>query len=114
MKSKGDDGTRHICPQCKEEFYISPLIQRWGWVIGTEANPIPVCSYKCQRASERKAKGKPKQQRNRVPVRIRETGEVFRSISECAAYLNTSNNSIYRCIDRGIPFYDLHIERVVG
>lgn len=113
MKCKGDDGRVHICPQCEEEFYIAPY-QEWGWLVGEGCKAKPVCSYSCQRKWEKEHTTRPKQQRKRVPVKIRETGEVFRSISDCASYLNTSCNSIYRCIDRGIPFYDIHIERVVG
>ena len=101
---------KFVCPECGKEF--SPEFEMyWGWKNPKDEN---VCSYTCQRKSEKKAKSKPKQIRNRVPVRIRETGEVFKSISDCAVHLNTSNGSIYRCIDRGIPFYNLHIERVTG
>jgi hypothetical protein len=33
----------HICPVCKEQFYIPPYVTEWVY----KSNKKPVCSYSC-------------------------------------------------------------------
>lgn len=99
-----------ICPECGKVFYPEYLL-KWGWKNPEGEN---VCSYSCQRKSENKPKKKRNPSRERIPVRIVETGEVFRSISDCASEFGTSNMSIHKCIYQGKAYKGLHIERVVG
>lgn len=113
MKSKGDDGRVHICPQCEEEFYIAPY-QEWGWLVGEGTKPKPVCSYSCQREWEKEHTTKAKPSRQRVAVRIVETGEVFESVAECCRRLNIKRSNLTVLADEGRTYKGLHIERVVG
>lgn len=99
------------CPQCGKKFYPKRYLMKWGYL-----NPKgePVCSYSCQRASEKNPKYSNNKQRILVPVRIVETGEEFDSISKCAAHLNVQPSNLYYCIHKGREYRGLHIERVTG
>jgi hypothetical protein len=103
------------CPVCGKEFYPGFCYQ-WGWRIGNESNPQLVCSYKCQRKWETSPERnkKPRQKRERIPVKIIETGEIFGSLSECASWLNTTATVIHNKIKNKKDFNGLHFERVVG
>lgn len=101
-----------ICPVCGEVFQISKFF-RWGWLIGSESNPKPVCSYKCQRDWEKDPSKKKKPQVKRCAVRIVETGEVFESISDCALHFHTSASALRHSIYEGRDYKGFHIERVV-
>ena len=52
MKTKEKEYREYNCPVCGEKFRISSFLG-WGWVIGSETSPKPVCSYKCQRKWEK-------------------------------------------------------------
>lgn len=97
------------CPECGKIFYPEYLMN-WGW---KSPSGELVCSYHCQRKSEKKMPKKKNPQRKRIPVRIVETGETFDSISDCSIHLNTSGANIYRCVHLGRTHKGLHIERVV-
>ena len=105
------DNKEVTCPICGKVFYPATCYM-WGWKIGSETAPKLVCSYTCQRKWERKPKKKPK--RRRTPVRIVETGETFATISDCAAFFETSNNCISKALNLGVTIRDMHIERVVA
>ncbi len=103
-----------VCPICNKEFRPE-YYARWGWVIGTESAPIPVCSYKCQRQWEKNPEAKKRKPApKRIAVRIVETGEVFDSVQDCASYFNASTSTLYRCMRKGITYNRMHIERVTG
>lgn len=100
-----------ICPICGKGFYPE-YYAKWGWLIGTEAHPKPVCSYTCQRKWEKSIKPSRSVPVNSIPVRVIDTGEVFESISKCAVHLGTSNANIVKCIYEGKTHKGLHIEKV--
>ena len=98
-----------VCPVCGKVFYPGYLMM-WGW-----KNPSDelVCSYRCQRKSEKKPKSTRKPLRSMVAVRIVETGQVFESISDCAAHFHTSTSALRHSIYEGRDYKGYHIERVV-
>ena len=49
-----------------------------------------------------------------IPVRIVETGEEFRSISDCARYLNRSLSSVWKALRCGTPTANIHLEEVIS
>jgi hypothetical protein len=100
------------CPICGKLFYV-PKVLCWGWVIGTERHPKPVCSYKCQREWEKRPAKKVNPSRKTIKIRIVETGEEFKSIADCVRHLNGSRSNIYNSINRGKAYKGLHFERVV-
>ena len=100
-----------VCPVCGKTFYPESMME-WGWKTPKGKN---VCSYSCQRKSEKNPKSIPKPQRKRRAVRIIETGKVFESVGECAIYLETSRTAIYNSLNhKGGRFKDFHLERVTG
>lgn len=48
-----------------------------------------------------------------IPVRIVETGERFRSISDCSRFLNRSVSSTYHALHNNTPVAGYHVEREV-
>lgn len=97
-----------ICPECGKVFYPEYML-RWGWKNPKGEN---VCSYSCQRKSEKNPKAMRKP--CKTSVRIIETGEIFQSITACANSLNVRVPNLRYYIERGKPFRGFHIERVVG
>ena len=100
-----------VCPVCGKVFYPSYMML-WGWLT---PKGEPVCSYTCQRISEKNPKAIRKPKRKRRAVRIIETGKVFESVGECAIYLETTRTSIYNSLNHnGGRFKGFHLERVTG
>lgn len=97
------------CPECSKVFYPEYLL-KWGW-----KNPKdePVCSYTCQRKSEKKHYSRSIKKPCKTTVRIIETGEIFQSITACANSFDVKVMTLRYYIDKGKPFRGLHIERVV-
>lgn len=98
------------CPVRGKEFMPAP---QHGWLIGSELCPTPVCSYSCQRKWEKTHTIKSRQTTNRIPVRIVETGETFKSISACADKFGVDDSVIRHRLKTGETYSGLHIERVV-
>ena len=48
-----------------------------------------------------------------IPVRIVETGEEFRSIADCARFLNRANQNVHEALRKGIKTAGVHIEEVI-
>jgi hypothetical protein len=47
-----------------------------------------------------------------IPIRIVETGEEFRSISDCGRYLNRDRSTVLRALYQGTITAGVHIEKV--
>ena len=102
------------CPICKKEFL--PAGQH-GWKIGDSPSyEEPVCSYTCQRKWEKNRKKAPKHNPYGFgmakAVRIVETGEKFRTITECAKHLGVSSSVVSYCLHHGKVYKGMHIEKV--
>jgi hypothetical protein len=98
------------CPVCGKEFLPAGL---HSYKIGTAASQQKlVCTYTCQCKWEREQEEKKKKRRKGKLVRIVETGETFKSVIECAKYLNAPPENLYKCINRGLTYNGYHIERV--
>ena len=98
------------CPVCGKTFYPESMM-KWGWKTPKGKN---VCSYTCQRVSEKNPKSIPKPKRKRKAVRVIETGRVFESIEECAVFYGVTRQYIYNSLNlKKGRFKDLHLERVI-
>lgn len=98
------------CPVCGKTFCPSRFGE-WGWLT---PRGKPVCSYTCQRESERNPKSISKPPKKQKAYRIIETGEIFLNAAECAAHLNTNKTSIYNSLNhKEGRFKDIHLERVI-
>ena len=53
-----------------------------------------------------------KRDAKRIPVRIVETGETFRSIKECSDHLQTTYPNVYRALMSGYLCKGYHIEEI--
>lgn len=49
-----------------------------------------------------------------IAVRIVETGEEFRSISDCARFLNKSLQTVWSALRHGNPTAGIHLEEVIS
>lgn len=106
----GEHWVMRKCPICGKEFL--PAGQH-SYKIGTIVKQQKlVCTYTCMRKWEREQEEKNKKRHKGKLIRIVETGETFKSIVECAAYLNTQPCELYRRIRTGEPYKGYHIERV--
>ena len=103
-----DEYNLNICTECGKVFSTEGR-PGWGW---KNVKGEKVCSYTCQRKSETRPK-KAARIYNRVAVRIVETGEIFKSITECAARLNTTATALRHSIYEGKDYRGYHIERVM-
>lgn len=63
-----------------------------------------------QRAYDRNRRIPPRM----IPVRIVETGLVFRSVSECARYLDRSLSTTWAALNKGTTAAGYHIEREIA
>lgn len=98
------------CPVCGKSFYPTYYAD-WGWMT---PNGKPVCSYTCQRKSEKNPKSISKPPKKRRAVRIIETGQIFDSIGECADFLGTQRTAIYNSLNhKGGRYKNIHLERIM-
>lgn len=63
-----------------------------------------------QRAYDRNRRVPP----SMIRVRIVETGEEFRSISDCARFLNRGLSSVHQALRRGTQTAGIHLEEVIS
>lgn len=100
------------CPVCGKEFLPAGL---HSYRIGTNTKPKLVCTYTCQRKWEQEQEKKKKRNKMRKGklIRIVETGQTFKSVVECAEYLNVPTSELYRRIRTGALYKGYHMERVI-
>lgn len=105
--SDSESGARQ-CPVCGKMFKPAP---EHAYYIGKNRGNF-CCSWTCMRENEKNntlmnVSRKPKQG---IPVRVRETGETFESISECARQLGLYQSLVYRAVMTSGTCNGYHIE----
>lgn len=103
------------CPVCGEKFKPA---KEHAYHIEQNKNKL-VCTYSCMRkwqsGNAKKLipmRGKKKKSKKYGAVKIVETGEIFRSISECAIHLNRPTGNVYQSIVTGVRCNGFHIVEV--
>lgn len=100
------------CPICGKEYL--PAAQH-GWAIKEGTKKELVCSYTCQRKYEKNPKMKIKKRSNKakIAVKVIETGEEFKSITECAEHFNVSTTTIHHCLYHFKTLNGLHLTQII-
>lgn len=103
---------KKTCPVCGKEFLPAP---EHSYFVDNNKQKL-VCSYTCVRKREKELEAQCSTRsictKDGISVRLVETGEEFKSISECARHLNTARSIINHCVKNGYPFKGIHIERI--
>ena len=110
-----DNKEQITCPVCGKKFKPA---EEHIYHIGKRHNKL-VCTYTCmrkwQRGEVKELSPHRREKKKNVKygaVRIIETGEIFETIRECAAYLNRQTGNVYQSIITGGGCNGCHIEEV--